>query len=273
MTRRWFITGCSTGLGRALALAVAAAGERVVATARKPEALEELRAAYPDQVTVGALDVRDPAACLDAVRLATDRLGGIDVLVNNAGFGQLGTVEEIGDPELAAQLDTNLFGPWRLTRLFLPHFRAQGAGDIVMVSSTAARIAYPGMSAYVASKFALEGLVEALSVELAGTGVNVVSVQPGGFATEWGTSALDPLHRVTAYEPVVGPMYAGVRAMKRLPEVSSPELFASEVLRLVTGDRRPLRLPIGEDSWAVALSTTKQAHEALLALRPALTNP
>jgi NAD(P)-dependent dehydrogenase (short-subunit alcohol dehydrogenase family) len=267
MTRRWLITGCSTGLGRALAIAVAQSGQRVLATARRPETLLPLREAHPDTVATCALDVRDPDACRAAVQAALDHFGGVDVLVNNAGYGQLGTVEEIGDEELAAQFETNLFGPWRLTRLVLPHMRTQRRGDIVMVSSTSGRVAYPGLSAYTAAKFALEGLVESLATELAGTGVHVTSVQPGAFATEWGASCAERRQHVAAYDEMVDPMRAGMRSLKTLPFASPPALFASEVMRLIAGEDRPLRLPVGEDSWETALMATQRAHADLLALR------
>lgn len=267
MTRRWLITGCSTGLGRALAEAAAAAGDRVLATARRPETLDALRDAHPETVVTCALDVRDPAACAHAVGVARTVFGGVDVLVNNAGYGQLGAVEEIGDEELAGQFATNVFGPWRMTRLVLPMLRAQGSGDVVMVSSISGRVAFPGLSAYTAAKFALEGLVEALAAELAGTGVAVVSVQPGMFATEWGASCVERHAHVDAYDAVADPMRDGVRAIKTLPMASRPELFAAEVVRLLDSGRRPLRVPIGDDSWELALASTGQAHAALVDLR------
>lgn len=267
MTRRWLITGCSTGLGRALAEAVAASGQQVLATARRPETLEDLRDAYPRTLATCALDVRDPDDCHNAVHAATARFGGIDVLVNNAGYGHFGAVEEVTDAELAAQFATNLFAPWRLTRLVLPQMRAQGHGDIVMVSSTAGRLAYPGLGAYTAAKYALEGMVDALSQELSGTGVHVVAVEPGCFATEWGTTLTESEH-LDAYRDVTAPMLGGFRAMKQLPMANPPALFAAEVLRLIASDDRPTRLPVGEDAWQAMLDAAQRQLAALLNARP-----
>ncbi|MFB9186961.1 SDR family oxidoreductase [Dactylosporangium sucinum] len=268
MTRRWLITGCSTGLGRALAEAVAASGQQVLATARRPETLEELRERYPRTLASCALDVRDPDDCHNAVHAALARYGGIDVLVNNAGVGHFGAVEEVTDAELLAQLEVNLVAPWRLTRMVLPLMRAQGYGDVVMVSSTAGRLAYPGLGAYSAAKHALEGMVDTLALELAGTGVHVTAVEPGCFATEWGTSVTESATHLSAYEPVTGPMLAGTRAMKELPMALPPELFAAEVLRLIADDDRPTRRPIGEDAWTALLDAAQREHTALLNARP-----
>lgn len=268
MTRRWLITGCSTGLGRALAEAVAASGQQVLATARRPELLEDLRDRYPKTLATCALDVRDPDDCHNAVHAALARYGGVDVLVNNAGVGHFGAVEEVTDAELEAQLAVNLVAPWRLTRMVLPLMRAQGYGDIVMVSSTAGRRAIPGLGAYSASKYALEGLADTLAAELAGTGVHVVAVEPGVFATEWGGSLTESADRVPAYSELVEPMRAGFRALKNLPIANPPELFANELLRLVASDERPVRLPVGDDAWAALLEAAQEAYTALLNARP-----
>jgi NAD(P)-dependent dehydrogenase (short-subunit alcohol dehydrogenase family) len=267
MTRRWLITGCSSGLGRALAGAVAGTGDRVLATARRPDTLADLRAAHPSTVVTAALDVTDPDACRRAVGTALEAFGGVDVLVNNAGYGQAGAVEELGDAELAAQFATNVFGPWRLTREVLPSMRERGHGRIVMVSSVVGRVALPGLGAYVASKHALEGLAETLALELAGTGVSVTAVEPGMFATNWGTALAGPPDRVDAYRPVVDPVLAGTRMLADLPGVSPPALFADEVIRLVDADTPPLRLPIGPDAWDMVLAAADQARTGLLAAR------
>jgi NAD(P)-dependent dehydrogenase (short-subunit alcohol dehydrogenase family) len=267
MTRRWLITGCSTGLGRALAEAVAASGQQVLATARRPATLDDLRETYPRTLATCALDVRDPDDCHNAVHAAVARFGGVDVLVNNAGQGHFGAVEEVTDDELAAQFATNLFAPWRLTRLVLPLMRAQGHGDVVMVSSTAGRLAYPGLGAYTATKHALEGLVETLAQELTGTGVHVVAVEPGCFATEWGATLTESSH-IDAYDRVTGPVLAGSRNIKSLPAAGPPARFATEVLRLIASDERPTRLPIGPDAWQSLLDAAQRDHAALLDARP-----
>jgi NAD(P)-dependent dehydrogenase (short-subunit alcohol dehydrogenase family) len=268
MTRRWLITGCSTGLGRALAEAVAASGQQVLATARRPDTLEELRERYPRTLATCVLDVRDPDDCHNAVHAAVARYGGVDVLVNNAGVGHCGAVEEVTDAELEAQLAVNLMAPWRLTRMVLPMMRAQGFGDIVMVSSTTGRTALPGLGAYAAAKYALEGMVETLALELTGSGVHVTAVEPGVFATEWGGSLTESAEHVPAYSAVVDPMRAGLRALKSLPMANPPELFAAEVLRLIAADDRPVRTPIGEDAWTMLLDAAQRDYTALLNSRP-----
>jgi len=273
MTRRWLITGCSTGLGRALAEAVAASGQQVMATARRPETLEDLRERYPRTLATCALDVRDPDDCHNAVHAALARYGGVDVLVNNAGAGHFGAVEEVTDDELAGQFEVNLFAPWRMTRLVLPLMRAQGYGDIVMVSSTVGRLALPGLGAYSAAKHAMEGMVDTLVLELAGTGVHAVAVEPGMFATEWGTSLTESPVHLGAYRDVTEPMLAGSRAMKELPMANPPELFASEVLRLIASDERPTRLPIGDDAWTGLLDAAQRDYTGLLNARPIRAMP
>lgn len=248
MAQRWLITGCSSGLGYALAARLAEAGERVLATARRPEVLADLAAAYPQTVAVTALDVRDADACQAAVDLAVERFGGIDVLVNNAGYGQFGAVEEVADAELAAQFDTNVFGPWRLTRAVLPLWRAQGSGHAMFVSSLAGAMPFPGLSAYTASKFALEGLAESLAMETAHLGIKVTILQPGGFATAYGDSLIEPARTIDAYAPVEAEMLPMMRGMRDLPSINQPTLFAEVVHRLAGEETTPLRLPVGPDA-------------------------
>jgi len=246
---RWMVTGCSSGLGWALTAAAAAAGDHVVATARRPASLDELAAAWPDTVVPLALDVRDARQCERAVAAATERLGGIDVLVNNAGAGLFGAVEEVCDDELRDQLEAQVVGPWRLIRLVLPVMRAQGAGHIVNVSSVAGRMAVPGLAAYISAKHALEGMSQVLAEEVAEQGIRVTVVEPGGFATRYGTSL--------AVSGVRLPAYAGVhasidmyRGMEQNPQLGRPEDFARAVLRIVgAAPPTPLRIPLGPGAY------------------------
>ncbi|MFY1594657.1 SDR family oxidoreductase [Micromonospora sp. WMMD737] len=248
MAKRWLITGCSSGLGQALAARLAAEGEQVLATARRPETLGALAARHPGNVVAAALDVRDPAQCVAAVEWAVDAFGGIDVLVNNAAYGQFGTFEEVSDAELAAQFDTNVFGPWRLTRAVLPLWRAQRHGHAVFVSSVAGMVPFPGLAAYTASKFAVEGAAESLAAEAGHLGVKVTILQPGGFATGYSDNLVMPEQRIPEYTPVSDGLLGALRSMNAKIEVNSPELFADVVWRLSQLESPPLRLPVGPDS-------------------------
>ncbi|MGC5330398.1 SDR family oxidoreductase [Micromonospora sp. DT62] len=248
MAKRWLVTGCSSGLGQALAARLAAEGEQVLATARRPETLGALVARHPGNVVAAALDVRDPAQCVAAVERAVDAFGGVDVLVNNAAYGQFGTFEEVSDAELAAQFDTNVFGPWRLTRAVLPVWRAQRHGHAVFVSSVAGMVPFPGLAAYTASKFAVEGAAESLAAEAGHLGVKVTILQPGGFATGYSGNLVMPEQRIPEYTPVSDGMLGALRSMNAKIEVNSPGLFADVVWRLSQLESPPLRLPVGPDS-------------------------
>ncbi|MFG2825434.1 SDR family oxidoreductase [Kitasatospora sp. NPDC048365] len=274
MTRRWLVTGCSSGLGRALAAEAARAGDEVVATARKPASLEELVRAWPDRITPVALDVRDEAQCEEAVRIAADRLGGIDVLVNNAGNGIVGAVEEVSDNELRDQLETLVVGPWRLARLVLPVMRAQGAGHIVNVSSLAGRMAFPGLSAYVTGKYALEGMSQALAAEAGPFGIRVTVLEPGGYATHYGTSATEAAGRLPVYDEAVDQMLGSLRAMEQTPGLGRAEDFAETVVRIVgTAEPTPLRVPIGPGAYEFLEPGHVAAGEELAAAKELIGTP
>jgi NAD(P)-dependent dehydrogenase (short-subunit alcohol dehydrogenase family) len=268
MTRRWLITGCSSGLGWSLARAAAAAGDWVLATARRPETLAELRDHYPDTVETCPLDVRDPVACAAAVEVAVQRFGGVDVLVNNAGYGVLGAIEELADDEIEAQLQTLLLGPWRLTRLVLPLMRAQRRGHVLMVSSTTGRSAMPGLGAYVAAKFALEGMTETLALETVGTGVRVTLLEAGVFATNYGASLVDAANRLPGSRPVVDQIGALIRGeVSPGFKLSEPEEFAEAVLALVNDEgEAPLRFPLGAGAWEIVTQAAARDRTAMTQL-------
>jgi NAD(P)-dependent dehydrogenase (short-subunit alcohol dehydrogenase family) len=158
------------------------------------------------------------------VDLANARFGGIDVLVNNAGYGQFGAIEEITDDELTAQFNTNLVGPWRLTRLALPGMRAQGSGHVFFVSSVVGSMALPGLAAYTSTKFAIEGMAESLAQETAHLGIRVTILQLGGFDTSYGTSMLEPVTGIDAYAAATGQMLGMLRAMSGAPGINPPSL-------------------------------------------------
>lgn len=182
-TRTWLITGCSSGLGRALATAVLAAGEQCVLTARDPDTLADLVEAHPDTAFALALDVTDPGAVVQAVRRAEDRFGAVDVLVNNAGYGYRAAVEDGEDADVRPLFKTNVFGPVNLVKAVLPGMRARRQGTILNISSIAATVAPAGSGYYAATKAALEGISAAMQKELQPLGIRAVSVEPGGFRT------------------------------------------------------------------------------------------
>jgi NAD(P)-dependent dehydrogenase (short-subunit alcohol dehydrogenase family) len=181
----WFITGCSTGFGREIALAALAHGDKAVVTARRPESVADICQQYPEHTLAVALDVTDARQIETALAAAIAHFGGIDVLVNNAGYGYVGAIEE-GEEDAVRQLfETNFFGALALTKAVLPHMRKRGSGVILNNSSQAGLMANPGTGYYSASKYALEGMMEALSKEVAPLGIKVSSVQPGAFRTDW----------------------------------------------------------------------------------------
>src|SRR3954451_6480573 len=191
MSKIWLITGSSRGLGRALTEAVLAAGDRVVATARKPEQLDDLVAKYGDQVRAVALDVTDAAGARDAVRTALHQFGGLDVVANNAGYANSAAIEETPDEDFRAQIETNLFGVVNVTKAALPVFREQRSGHFLQFSSVGGRVGgTPGMGAYQTAKFGVEGFSEVLSNEVKPFGVKVTIVEPGAFRTDWGGSSM-----------------------------------------------------------------------------------
>ncbi|MFF9478667.1 oxidoreductase [Streptomyces sp. NPDC014733] len=248
MNKVWLITGASSGFGRALTEAAVAAGDIVVAAARRTALLDDLVAAHPDQVEALPLDVTD----LTAVRAAADgvaaRHGRIDVLVNNAGRGMVGAVEETSDAELRDLMDLHFFGPAALTRAVLPHMRRRGSGAVVQLTSMGGRFAFAGVGAYCATKFALEGLSEALAAEVAPHGIRVLIVEPGAFRTGFaGAGALRTAPVLDAYADTVGPVRSGLPGGSGR-EPGDPARAAAAVLTALDADAPPLRLPLGNDA-------------------------
>ncbi|MFE7750900.1 SDR family oxidoreductase [Streptomyces sp. NPDC057428] len=274
MGRRWLITGCSSGLGHALAAAAAGAGDEVAVTARKTADLEDLAAAWPGRVTPVPLELRDATSCEQAVHTASDRLGGIDILVNNAAVGLFGAVEEVSDAELRDQLETLVVGPWRLTRLVLPLMRAQGHGHILNVSSVVGRTAFPGLGAYTAGKHALEGMSQTLAAEAAPHNIRVTVLEPGMFATRYGVSMAEAGRRIPAYDGTNHAMLEGSRGLATNPGPGRPEDFAASVLGIVAADApTPLRVPVGDDAYGYLELAERAAREELTAARFLTANP
>ena len=249
MSQRWLITGSSRGLGRALAEAVLEAGHRLVATAREPAQLAGLAARHGDSIRVVALDVTDPVAAQAAVHAAVDNFGGLDVLVNNAGYGNVNSIEDTGLDEFRDQIETNLFGTIIVTKAAIPVMRAQGNGHIIQFSSVGGRLGAPGRAPYSAAKWGVEGFSEVLAGEMALVGVKVTVVEPGGFRTDFaGTStSLNP-GRVE-YDQVVGETARRQRAYDgRQP--GDPARAAQVLLAIAAMDQPPFRLALGSDAVA-----------------------
>ena len=244
MSKVWLITGSSRGFGRELALAALEDGDRVVATARRPEQLDDLRAKYGDQVRTTALDVTDPAAARAAVTLAAEAFGRLDVVANNAGYGNSAPIEEMADDDFRAQVEANFFGVVNVTRAALPVLRAQRSGLFLQFSSIGGRVGgTPGMGAYQAAKFAVEGFSEVLAAETEPFGVKVVIVEPGAFRTDW--QATLTLAEVGAdYAETVGRLNEW-RAANQGDQPGDPARAAAILLRVAALDNPPRRLLLG----------------------------
>jgi NAD(P)-dependent dehydrogenase (short-subunit alcohol dehydrogenase family) len=239
-TKTWLITGASRGFGREFARAALARGDRVAATARDVSALQDLRDEHPGLLAL-PLDVTDAHAIRDRVAEAEEHLGGLDVVVNNAGYGHFAAAEEVTDTELRDQLETNLFGPHRVVRAALPGMRERGRGHIVQVSSIGGVLAVPNMGAYHASKWALEALSESLAAEVARFGVHVTLVEPGGYGTDWAGSSARHSDPLPAYDAMRREMAA--RRSTSVP--GDPAAAARALLDVVDADPPPLRVLFG----------------------------
>jgi NAD(P)-dependent dehydrogenase (short-subunit alcohol dehydrogenase family) len=259
--RTWFITGASSGFGRALAKAVIARGERVVAAARRREALAELAAVAPERLLALPLDVTNAQARTAAVGQAIDRFGHIDVLANIAGRGSLGAVEEFAPEQLRAQMEVNFFGAAELTRVVLPHMRVQRSGHVVNLTSIGGLISIGGFGPYCASKFALEAWSEALADEVADFGIKVTLVEPGNFRTEFaGDVNMRPTQPLQAYRSQIAPIEDFLYGQDgRQP--GDPAKAAEAMIAVVEDKTPPRRLVLGPDAYAV-LDRTYAARAA-----------
>jgi len=258
MSKVWLVTGSASGLGRSIADAVLAAGDRLVATARDPRRLDHLVQKHGDMIRTAPLDVADEEAAKAAVQVAVAAFGRLDVVVNNAGYGDVAPFEQLSSDRFKAVIDTNFYGVVNVTRAALPVMRKQKSGYIFQVSSVGGRLALPGSTAYHAAKWAVGGLTESLAQEVAPFGVKVCALEPGGMRTNWGTRAhQDTPQLIPDYEPSVG---AVVKALKPLwgHENSDPAKVADVILRLATSDKLPAHLLLGSD----ALQYAAQAEAA-----------
>ncbi|WP_417286666.1 SDR family NAD(P)-dependent oxidoreductase [Corynebacterium variabile] len=258
--RTWLITGASSGIGRALTVAALDAGDFVIGTARRPERFNDLVDRYGDRFTALAHDVRNTDRAPEIIRQALDLTGRIDVLVNNAGGGQVGTAEEIGDADLRDMLDQHLFGPAALVRAVLPHMRAAHSGTIVQMSSQGGRLSFPAVGSYSAGKFALEGWSEALAGEVRPFGIRVLIVEPSRFRTGFNAPGVLKTASVNPnYEEVTGAIRADMADADGLQE-GDPARAALAIRRVLDMEDAPLRLPLG----AEAVGNLTRAYRAAL---------
>ncbi len=245
--RVWLISGCSTGIGRAIATAALEHGDRVAVTARRTDAVADLVDAFPDTSTAFALDVTDREQIEETVRGVEAAFGGIDVLVNNAGYGYMAALEEGEDDRVRAMFDTNFFGAVDLTKAVLPGMRARGSGHVINISSMTGLVANPPNVYYSASKFALEAVTEELAKEVAPFGIRVCAVEPGAVRTDWSLRSMQESETpIDAYSETVGQRKQLIKlAGDKFP--GDPRKVAAAVLMLAGLDDPPLRLALGRD--------------------------
>jgi NAD(P)-dependent dehydrogenase (short-subunit alcohol dehydrogenase family) len=262
MSKTWFISGSSRGLGRAMTEAVLIAGDQVVATARNLGALESLRERFGERLKLAKLDVTDEAAAQEAVDLAVEAFGGVDVVVNNAGYGELGSVEDTSVESFREQIEVNLIGTIVVTKAAIPVLRRQRRGHIVQFSSVGGRIGAPARAAYSAAKWGIEGFSESLAREMALIGVYVTIVEPGGFRTGFAQAAHAAGEGRPEYDAVVG---AAVRMQRDYDgrQPGDPAKAAAVVLKLVAMDRPPLRIALGSDAVSAIAATDRRRLEEL----------
>ncbi|CAA2156294.1 putative oxidoreductase [Methylobacterium brachiatum] len=251
MPKSWFVTGSSRGLGRAIVMAALEAGHKVMATARNPGDLDDLVTRYRGRIIPYALDVSDAAAVGRAVADAKDTFGRVDVVVNNAGYASLASVEDMSQDAFADQMATNFFGTVHVSKAVLPILRAQGTGHIFQIASVGSRIASVGLSAYQAAKFAVRGFSLVLAQELAPLGIKVTILQPGGVRTDWAGSSMTIPAISEPYRQTVGPFAEMLRAGSGR-EPADPRKVARAIVDLSGRDDAPVELLIGEDAYAYA---------------------
>jgi len=258
--KTWFITGASRGFGREWAIAALDRGDSVAATARDTSTLDDLDAKYGELLLPIKLDVTDRAADFDAVRQAHDHFGRLDVVINNAGYGHFGMIEELSEADARDQIETNLFGALWVTQAALPFLRAQGSGHIIQVSSIGGISAFPTVGIYHASKWGLEGFSQALAQEVAGFGIHVTLIEPGGFSTDWSGPSAKHSAQLAAYDELR--RQAQQWRAQRNAAPGDPKASAAAILRVVDAEQPPLRvffgtapLQIAEADYASRLET------------------
>jgi NAD(P)-dependent dehydrogenase (short-subunit alcohol dehydrogenase family) len=264
--RIWFITGASRGFGRSFAQAALAVGDHVAATARDTSALDDLVAGHGEAVLPIELDVTDRDAAFAAIRQADDRFGRLDVVVNNAGYGVAGAIEELSEEQARAQIEVNLFGALWVTQAALPILRQQRSGWIVQVSSIGGLAAFPLTGIYHASKWALEGFSETLRQEAEPFGIKVLMVEPSGFRTDWAGSSMDRATPIDAYQEIetIAKRRSAQQEDNNGSQAGNPDLAATALLETLDRDDPPFRLLLGNVAYDTAIdryeSRLKEFH-------------
>lgn len=254
-SRVWLITGSSSGFGRAIAQAVLDRGEKVVVTARNPQQVEDIQTKHPDRALAVQLDVTKPEQIKAAVEQAIAKFGRIDVLVNNAGYGAMGALEELSDEATRHQFETNVFGALNMMRAVLPSMRQHRSGYILNLSSVGGFVSFPGAGIYCATKFALEALSESLAKEVESLGIKIIIVEPGAFRTDFnGRSLVLADTQIADYESVISGFRQWLQDMDG-KQPGDPVKAAEAMVQAVNSDNPPLRLALGAD--AVSAIETK----------------
>ena len=255
MSLTWFITGSSRGFGRSLVEAALAAGDRVVATARRPETLADLVAEHGDAVLPVALDVTDAAAVEAALEQGAARFGRLDVVVNNAGYADVAPIETVDEEDFRAQFETNFWGVFHVSRAAIPLLRAQGGGTVVQFSSVGGRVGgSPGIASYQAAKFAVDGFSRVLAVEAAPFGIKVMVVEPSGFQTDWAGSSMTVHEIPEAYAPTVGAM----SRMRGHTPAGDPARAAEIIVAAVRRENPPSHLLLGVNAVEMSLAYSRR---------------
>lgn len=248
MSKVWFVTGASKGFGREFVNGALKNGDKVAATARDPRTLSDLVEEYGAAVLPLQLDVTDREQVFGAVRNAYEAFGRLDVVINNAGYGLFGAVEEITEEQLRDQLETNLFGVFHVTQAVVPIMREQGSGHIIQISTIGGIAAFPSLGGYHASKWALEGMTESLAHEVAGFGIKVTLVEPGGFDTDWGSASAT----IAEAQPQYAPLHEAMAQRRAGGVIPKPVGFGSAILKIVDAEKPPLRIFFGEQPTQIA---------------------
>jgi NAD(P)-dependent dehydrogenase (short-subunit alcohol dehydrogenase family) len=261
MSKIWFVTGSSRGLGRNFVTQALEAGDSVVATARRPEQLDHLVEQYGEKIRAVALDVTDPTAARAAVDEAVKAFGRIDVVVNNAGYGDVAAFEDMSEDMFRSQVDTNFYGVVNVTRAVLPVLRKQGSGHIFQVSSIGGRTGALGLSGYQSAKWAVGGFTTVVAQEVAPFGIKMTILEPGGMATDWAGASMTIPEVSDPYRPIIAPFAQMLRDSSG-KEATRPEDVVPIVRKLVADGEAPLHLLIGSDAVAIAENHATELAES-----------